>query len=509
MSLAIVRSRAQIGVVSPLVTVEVHLSAGLPALALVGLPEAAVRESKERVRSAIINSGFEFPQRRITINLAPADLPKEGGRYDLAIAVGILVASKQLPAEQLDQLELIGELALSGELRGVTGVLPAAVACKRESRALWIPADNETEAALVQGLEIRKGSHLLDICAALKGEQPLPEVHAQVCQPTTRGSHHHDLADVKGQLNAKRALEIAAAGGHNLLMSGVPGSGKSMLAARLPTLLPTLSEDERLETAAIYSVAGMAVEAICAGIRPFRAPHHTASAAALVGGGSHPKPGEISLAHQGVLFLDELPEFSRKVLEVLREPLETGEILISRAARQTEYPARFQLIAAMNPCPCGYHGDRSGKCRCTPDQIRRYQDKLSGPLLDRIDLFVNVVALPPDTLLQLDQSENEASATVAERVTAALQRQHQRQGCRNAHLQAQQLDTICALTDETRQLLATAANKFGLSARACHRILKVARTLADLAGSEAVTDQHLLEALGFKDGLTRSPGASS
>lgn len=500
MSLAIIHTRAQLGVSSPAVTVEVHLSAGLPALALVGLPEAAVRESKERVRSAIINSGFEFPQRRITINLAPADLPKEGGRYDLAIAVGILVASGQLPSDKLEKTELLGELALSGELRQITGVLPAAVACKKQGRSFWIPKDNREEAALVRGLDVRAASHFLDICEALSGKMQLEQVVPS--QPVSDiAPNQWDLSDVKGQLKAKRALEIAAAGGHNLVLSGVPGSGKSMLAARLPGLLPKLTEEERLDTAAVYSVAGLPVEAICQGVRPFRSPHHTASAAALVGGGSHPKPGEISLAHQGVLFLDELPEFSRKVLEVLREPLETGEILISRAARQTHYPARFQLIGALNPCPCGYAGDPSGRCRCTPDQIRRYQDKLSGPLLDRIDLFVNVQALPPQTLLKLDQLPSETSEVVAERVSKALDRQHSRQGCRNSLLTAKMLETYCVLSSDDRNILATAAERFGLSARACHRVMKVARTLADLRGSEQVERADLTEAMGFREGL--------
>lgn len=507
MSLAVIYSRAQLGVSAPAVTVEVHLSGGLPALSLVGLPEAAVRESKERVRSAILNAGFEFPQRRITINLAPADLPKEGGRYDLAIAIGILVASGQLPGDKLETLELMGELALSGELRGVTGVLPAALACLKAERALWVPAQNAQEAALVKALEVREAVHLLDVCAALQGKQVLPRTQTTTAE--TLRPNCPDLAEVKGQLRAKQALEIAAAGGHNLLFSGVPGSGKSMLAARLPGLLPTMNEEERLETAAIYSVAGLPVTQICLGVRPFRAPHHTASSAALVGGGSQPRPGEISLAHQGVLFLDELPEFPRKVLEVLREPLETGGILISRAACQMEYPAQFQLIAAMNPCPCGFAGDPSGKCRCTPDQVRRYQQKLSGPLLDRIDLFVNVAALPPETLLQADQLPSEPSEIVAARVQHALALQMARQGCRNSQIPAARLDELCDLDNDARSVLTQAANRFGLSARACHRILKVARTLADLKGDEKVRNTHILGALSFRDGLAGASRAAS
>lgn len=501
MSLAIIHTRAQLGVAAPAVTVEVHLSAGLPALMLVGLPEAAVRESRERVRSAILNAGFTFPQRRMTVNLAPADLPKEGGRYDLAIAVGILVASGQLPGEPLARLELLGELALSGELRPITGVLPAAMACQQQGRALWIPAANQAEAALVNGLEVRTASHFLRVCKALTDSEPLPLATSAELPTVLPGGP--DLAEVKGQIKAKRALEVAAAGGHNLLLSGVPGSGKSMLAARLPGLLAPLSEADCLASAAVYSVAGLPVDAICRGQRPFRAPHHSASAAALVGGGSHPRPGEISLAHQGVLFLDELPEFSRKVLEVLREPLETGEILISRAARQTHYPAAFQLIAAMNPCPCGYAGDPRGRCRCTPDQIRRYQDKLSGPLLDRFDLFVQVPALPPTTLLQYEALESESSAQVAARVALAQQRQQQRQGSSNHRLSVAQLAQFCPLSPGDTQLLANAAERFGLSARGCHRVIKVARTLADLRHSAAIERQDLTEALGFRQGLTR------
>ena len=503
MSLAIVYTRAQLGVDAPSVTVEVHLSAGLPALALVGLPEAAVRESKERVRSAIINSGYEFPQRRITINLAPADLPKEGGRYDLAIAVGILAASGQLPIQSLENIEFLGELALSGALRAVTGVLPAALACKKAQRRLLIPHSSAEEASLVNDVEINLAAHLLDVCAALQDKQKLESV-SSAHQPIQNVGATVDIADVKGQTVAKRALEIAAAGGHNLLMSGVPGSGKSMLAARLPTLLPALQDEERLETAAIYSVAGLSVESICKGIRPFRAPHHTASSAALVGGGSSPRPGEISLAHQGVLFLDELPEFSRRVLEVMREPLETGEILISRAARQVSFKSRFQLVAAMNPCPCGYAGDVSGKCRCSPEQIRRYQDKLSGPLLDRLDLFVNVAALPAETLLRIDASKAETSAQVRERVVLALQQQYARQGCRNSALPAQQLEGVARLNDNGRQLLMTAATRFGLSARACHRVLKVGRTIADLKHKADVEENDIMEALGYRDGLTKA-----
>ncbi|NVK40588.1 MAG: YifB family Mg chelatase-like AAA ATPase [Oceanospirillaceae bacterium] len=497
MSLAVVHARAVFGVAAPAVTVEVHLSGGLPSLSIVGLPEAAVRESKDRVRSALINAGFDYPQRRITVNLAPADLPKEGGRYDLAIALGVLAASQQVPGNGLNDWEVLGELTLSGQLRPVSGVLPAAVACRDIRRRLLIPRDNGDEAALVRDVDIRVASHLLEVCAALRGESELEPACVTAAEVP---SGLPDLADVKGQFQARRALEVAAAGGHNLLFSGTPGSGKSMLAARLPSLLPPLDERERLEVAAVYSVAGRPVAGLARGERPFRNPHHTASAAALVGGGSQPRPGEISLAHRGVLFLDELPEFPRAVLEVLREPLETGEILISRAARQTQFPARFQLLAAMNPCPCGYFGDASGRCRCTPDQIQRYQARISGPLLDRFDMLLHVAPLPPDQLLQTGGG-GESSERVAQRVAAALGIQQRRQGCPNRELSGSALDDACDLEQAERALLVQAASRLGLSARACHRVLRVARTLADLAGSARVEQAQLLEAIGFRQGL--------
>lgn len=496
MSLAVIHTRAQLGIEAPPVAVEVHLSGGLPAMSIVGLPETAVKESRERVRSALITAGFEFPQRRITINLAPADLPKEGGRYDLAIAIGILAASGQLKGGASEVgAELIGELALSGEIRPVRGVLPAAVAAGQAGRALVVARGNAEEAAMAAGTEILAAGHLLELVAHLSGQQTLPTVNAEAGTRTVQPGP--DLADVKGQLQARRALEVAAAGGHNLLFYGPPGSGKSMLAARLPGLLPPLQAEQRLEVAAIASVAGQDVAPACAGIRPFRSPHHTASAIALVGGGSHPRPGEISLAHQGVLFLDELPEFPRRVLEVLREPLESGEILISRAARQTRYPARFQLVAAMNPCPCGYHDDGSDRCRCTPDQIRRYQMKISGPLLDRIDLQLAVPALPAETLLQAG-APAETSAQVRARVMAALARQLARQGCINRELDGRTLERVCRLETAGEALLLRVMQQSRLSARGCHRLLRVARTLADLAGEERVGQAQLLEALAFR-----------
>ncbi|MBV1787797.1 YifB family Mg chelatase-like AAA ATPase [Marinobacterium sp. D7] len=495
MSLAIVHTRAQLGVDAPAVAVEVHLSGGLPSLSIVGLPEAAVKESRERVRSALITAGFDFPQRRITINLAPADLPKEGGRYDLAIALGILQASGQLKADGLEGYEVLGELALSGDIRPLRGVLPAAIACGQAQRVLIVPEANADEAVMTGHTRVLAVAHLLRLCEHLRGGEKLAPHQrggALPCLPVVP-----DLADVRGQLQARRALEVAAAGGHNLLFSGPPGSGKSMLAARLPGLMPPLSLEESLQVAAVHSVAGLPVVAACSGQRPFRAPHHTASAVALVGGGGRPRPGEISLAHQGVLFLDELPEFPRRVLEVMREPLETGEILISRAARSTAYPARFQLVAAMNPCPCGYFDDGTSRCRCTPDQINRYQQRISGPLLDRIDLQLQVPALSPQELLT-PAAPGEASARVRERVLVARERQLQRQGKANRDLSGQELDRHCALDARGRELLSRVMAQHLLSARACHRLLRVARTLADLEGVNAIAQAHLLEALIYR-----------
>jgi magnesium chelatase family protein len=495
MSLAVVHSRAQIGMEAPPVTVEVHLANGLPNLSIVGLPETAVKESKDRVRAALQNARFEFPARRITINLAPADLPKEGGRFDLPIAIGILAASGQISHHDLDRYEFIGELALTGKLRPVLGALTVALQTCQTGRALVLPAANAQEAALADGADIRGAAHLLEVTAHFNNEKPLARLAPEARSPVQGDAP--DLRDIKGQHQARRALEIAAAGGHSLLMIGPPGAGKTMLAARLPGILPALNDVEAIETAAIQSLhKRFSVQQWKQ--RPFRAPHHTASAVALVGGGSHPRPGEISLAHHGVLFLDELPEFDRRVLEVLREPLESGAITISRAARQAEFPARFQLVAAMNPCMCGFYGDPSGRCHCTPDKVNQYRSRISGPLLDRIDMHVEVPAVPREVLLDQNTRGGESSGAVRERVERARERQHHRSGCINAALTNKQIEESCRLDEDGRRLLEQAIDRLGLSARAYHRVLKVARTIADLAGEENIRPAHLAEAVGYR-----------
>lgn len=492
MAIARLFCRAVLGIDAPLVTIEVDIAPGLPAFTLVGLPEASVREARERVRAALMNAGFDFPARRITVNLAPADLPKEGGRFDLPIALGILAAQGMVPATVLEQWEFAAELALDGALRPVGGAIPMALAASRAGRSLMLATADAADGARVASATVIGSDHLLAVMGHLVGRATLPR--AVPPDVTTALASPPDLADVKGQPHARRALEIAAAGGHHLLFFGPPGTGKTLLASRLPGILPPLNELEALESAAIHSVSGQALAPERFGQRPFRAPHHSCSAVALVGGGSIPRPGEISLAHQGVLFLDELTEFDRKVLEMLREPLESGHVTISRAARQADFPARFQLVAALNPSPCGHFG--TSQMRSSPEQIRRYLGKLSGPFLDRFDLTVEVPRLPPGALS--DASAGEDSAVVRQRVIAARGHALHRQGAANAALAGRSLMRHCQLPRADAEFLDTAVEKLGLSARAHHRLLKVARTIADLADSPAIERPHLTEALGYR-----------
>lgn len=463
-------------------------------MSMVGLPETAVRESKDRVRAALINSGFKWPQSRITISLAPAELPKEGGGFDLPIALGILAASDQVPDTTFGACEFLGELSLNGELRTVRGVLPAAIRARDSKRALIVPACNSAEAALVKGGDQYAGQSLLEVTAWLTDQKPLP-----TCKPDSHRKipAQPDLCDVIGLPGAKRALEVAAAGSHNILMVGPPGTGKTLLASRLPGILPPMTEGESLQAAALASVSQAGLDHKTWGIRPFRTPHHSCSNVALAGGGARPRPGEISLAHNGVLFLDELPEFGRHALEVLREPMESGRIVISRAARQASFPARFQLVAAMNPCPCGLGGDKSGRCSCSSEQIQRYRGKISGPLLDRIDIQVEVLR-PDKSILSGSQEESEKSIAVSHRVIRSHERQIQRAGKPNALMDNHELSTYCHVDGDRLALLEMAAEQLFLSPRACHRILKVSRTIADLDEAEHIRSHHIAEAIGYR-----------
>jgi magnesium chelatase family protein len=512
MSLAVVRSRALVGMTAPPVSVEVHVGNGLPAFHIVGLPEAEVRESRERVRAALLHAGFDFPNRRLTVNLAPADLPKDSGRFDLPIALGILAASGQLPARALERIEFVGELSLTGSIRPIRGALAMAAAVVRDPDAssLMLPTANGAEAALVEGLRTLSARNLPEVVGQLRGELPVERIERAdpaECPAPARGrplATGPDFAEIKGHRAAKRALEIAAAGRHSLLMLGPPGSGKSLLAARLPSILPPMSDDEALEAAAVASLAGRFTPESW-GRRPFRAPHHSASTAALVGGGSNPRPGEISLAHLGVLFLDELPEFGRSALEALREPLEAGRIALSRAARQVELPADFQLVSAMNPCPCGYLGD--DRCRCTPDQVFRYQGRLSGPPPPPLD--IQIVVMPVDERALTSCADGECSAQIADRVARAHGVQIQRQQIANALLAPAGIDRHCRLDAAAVAMLHDAARRLRWSSRALHRVQRLARTIADLAGHQEIGVTEISEAIGYRRGLAAPAPLSS